>query len=154
MSDNKTDINLNCIVKSNKKDNLESLELIYKDRIGDLLFLIGTILAFISNYQAEKAIIQPEEKPPVKENTTALTISPAELIVLFNLFFLVATIILTYTAYTRLMKDKTDISKNTSPTIVNNLFGNGLATLGSTIRVVGFALGAIGNQIRANNPIS
>lgn len=154
MSENSFGTNMNCSMKGSKQDDLLNLALVRQDRFAAILFLIGTLLALYSTYQAEQAIVQPEEKQTSNQNKTASTISPAELLVLFNAIFLIAAIILSSDALSRLKKQKTDISSNTSTTSINNFIGSELATLGSIVRVIGYTLSVVGNQIRSDNPIS
>lgn len=117
------------------------LNLIYEERIGDFLFLLGTLLAFASNFQAENSLLRkPALQKKFLQNKSAVTIASASW-----LFFL-ASILFTYVSVTRL-KDL-DISHNTE-TAETTVKGTRLAAIGNIVKFIGFGITAIAYQLKA-----
>lgn len=116
------------------KEELD-LSLIYEERIGDFLFLLGTILAFISNFQAEKSLLteKTSKLKPTEENS-AMTIAVASW-----LFFL-ASILFTHVSVLRLVDLK---STSTLKTSLSFIKGTKLAVSGNLLKAAGFGIAAI-----------
>ncbi len=129
----------------NNTNNLElDLSLIYQERIGDILFLIGTILAIISTYQAEKALIVKIFNIRSAPNNSAYTIASASWI------SLAASIIFAYVAIIR-YDEVAATDPNVSPL---TLRGGKTTIIGDLFKVIGFGLAAIGNQLKVNSTTS
>ncbi len=122
-------------------DRRLELSLVHEERIGDALFLLGTILAFIANYQAEQALITTPEAKPLP-NQSAYTITLASW-----LFFL-SSILFTHVAIIRWMELKSTRNSKTSPVLIK---GTKWATIGNILKSVGFGLAAIGYQLKASD---
>ncbi|NLI91142.1 MAG: hypothetical protein GX434_02735 [Peptococcaceae bacterium] len=117
------------------------LNLIYQERFGDVLFLIGTILAIISTYQAEKFTLEKLFKIIPSQNNSAYTIAAASWI------FFIASIIFAYVAIARY-----DEVKSTDPNVSPvTLKGGEITAIGNIFKVIGFGLAAVGNQLKANS---
>lgn len=142
-----------CPVKTISQDDLFDLELIKKDKLSDLLFLIGTFIGMYVNSKAEQKIVCPEEAQASSQSEAAQETTPSELIVVVILLFLSGTIILANTAYTRLNKQITDLNKEPDMTFINYIAGSKLNILGLLIRIVGYVFSFVGNQIKAENPV-
>ena len=135
------------------QDDLFNLDLIQKDKTSDLLFLIGTLIGMYVNSKAEQQILCPEETQDSSQSAAAREATLGELVVIFILFFLAAAVILTSTACARLSKQKSEISEEPDQTTINNIKGSELNILGLLLRVIGYVLSAVGNQIRVDNPV-
>ena len=135
------------------QDDLFNLDLIQKDKTSDILFLIGTIIGMYVNTKAEQQILCPEETQASSQSAAAREATLGELVVIFILFFLAAAVILTATACARLSKQKAEISEEPDQTTINNIKGSELNILGLLLRVIGYVLSAVGNQIRVDNPV-
>lgn len=135
------------------QDDLFNLGLLQKDKVSDLLFLIGTLLGIYANTEAEQEIVCPEKSKASGRSEAEKSTSRSELIVVVILLFLAAAIILTYTAYARLGKQVSELDKEPDMTILNNISGSKLNILGLLLRIAGYTLSAVGNQIKADNPV-
>lgn len=116
-----------------------SLSLVKDERISDILFLIATIMALISTYQAEKEIIAKEFKKESLPDDSAYTIAVT------SWTFFIASIILAYVAITRYNQIATtdpDVSPLT-------LKGGKFTAIGNILSVIGYGLAAIGDQLKA-----
>ena len=123
------------------KEDIE-LSLIYQERVGDSLFLLGTILAIISNYQAEQSIITKLLRiKPTKDNSANIT-------ALASWFFFTASIIFVHVAIIRLIELKQPTNSKVSPLMLR---GSKFTVIGDIFKVVGFGLATIGNQLKANS---
>lgn len=124
---------------SDKKQ--QELNLIYEERIGDFLFLLGTILAFVSNFQSENALLRKpsgQENPP--ENKSAATIASA------SWLFFFASILFTHVSIIRLIDQEIFMHNHISETSAE---GTRLAALGNIVKSIGFAISAIAYQLKA-----
>jgi len=120
-------------------ENLD-LILIYEERTGDFLFLLGTILAFISNYQGEESLLTEKGlKAKTKEVDSALSITAASW-----LFFL-ASILFTHVAIIRLEELKSTSNEETSPVLTR---GTKLVVVGNSLKTAGFGIAAIAYQLK------
>lgn len=122
------------------------LSLIYQERIGDLLFLVGTLFAILSTYQAEHFVISKVIRIRLINDNSVYTSAIA------SWFFFIASLIFAHVAIIRLK----ELNKKLEKDICSNQFpeffkGSQISTTGSIIKAVGFALAAIGNQIKANS---
>ncbi|HYF82883.1 MAG TPA: hypothetical protein VEB00_07625 [Clostridia bacterium] len=140
-------------IKTISQDDLFNLELIQKDKVSDVLFLIGTLIAMYVNSKAEQKILCPEVTQASGDSAVAQATTINELVIVVVLLFLAATIILAYTSSTRLSKLKAEKGKTADQTVINNISGNELVVLGFLIRIVGYITSYVGNRIRADNPI-
>lgn len=116
------------------------LTLTYEERAGDLLFLLGTILAFISTYQEEQALLTenvPTVKP--KEIDSAMSITAASW-----LFFL-ASILFTHVAIVHLEELKSTPNLRISLVFTR---GTKLAVIGNLLKSAGFGTAAIAYQLK------
>lgn len=116
------------------------LSLIYEERTGDFLFLLGTILAFISNFEAEQSLCTERASTvkPLEENS-AMTITAASF-----LFFL-ASILFTHVAVIRLIELKSSLNSKTSPVLIK---GTRLVATGNLLKTAGFGISAIAYQLK------
>lgn len=153
MSDNLPAINSNCPAKAISQDDLFELELIQDGKVSNLLFLIGTLIAIYANDKEEEDILCPEENQTFNQNTVSPETSRSYLIVIFNLLFLAGGLILVYTSVARLKKEESEISEDSSISFINSLRGSEIIVIGAILRVIGYALAAIGNKIKADNPV-
>jgi hypothetical protein len=126
----------------NYKRNLQlDFRLVYEERAGDIIFLIGTILAIVSTYQAEQSLIDKLFMTKSSEDSV-YTITTA------SWLFFIASLIFTHVAIRRFGQlRKSNISSTSYATIRSSRF----ITVGDIIKVIGFGLAAIGNQIRTNS---
>jgi uncharacterized membrane protein len=126
---------------TNNAPNSEfDLRLIYEERIGDILFFVGTILAINSTFQAERSIITKIFRiRPIQDNSV-YTIATS------SWLFLIASLIFAHAAILRLA----ELSKNAS-TPPAYLKASQILVTGNIIKVFGFALAAIGNQMKVNS---
>lgn len=131
-------------MKDNGSKTEFNLELVHLERIGDILFYIGTILALISTYQEEQSLINPE---PASANNHSKTIALAGWI------FLAAVLIFSTTSYLRFEEQKSVAPENAPISNIRNLFGSEIVTIGNFIKVIAFTLTAFGYQIKADNPL-
>lgn len=138
--------------KDDKGKAIFDLKLIEQDKTGNLLFYIGTILAIISTYQIEKSIVNKNFKQISEQETASPTNNTANTIAIFSWIFLFAIIIFTNTSSERLKEQKSRINNSTSLSGLKNFKGTHIVAFGSYIKLIGFAIVAIGNQIKADNP--
>ncbi len=117
-----------------------NLNLVFKERFGDILFLIGTLLAIISTCQAEQALLEPQRRQPASGNA-ASTLAAA------SWLFFAASIIFAYVALARY--EEAEAADRNAPKSTM-LVGSRIAAAGNVIKAIGFALAAIGNQLKAN----
>ena len=117
------------------------LILIYEERTGDILFLIGTILAILSSYQAEQSIIAKIMRIPLINHNSAKTLAVA------SWLFFIASIIFAHVAITRFVQ----LSKPHSRTSPFFLKGSKYTAVGNIIKSVGFGIAAVGNQLKASS---
>ncbi|HVJ48128.1 hypothetical protein [Desulfitobacterium sp.] len=118
------------------------LSLVYKERVGDILFLLGTILAIISTYQAEQSIVTKLLRIKSTQDNSANTTALA------SWLFFTASIIFANVAIIRLVELKQPTNSKVSPSILR---GSKFTVIGNIFKVVGFGLAAIGNQLKANS---
>jgi len=124
------------------KEDIE-LSLIYQERFGDILFLLGTILAIISGYQAEQSIVTKLLRiKSTKDNKAANTISLA------SWLFFAASIIFAHVAIIRLIELNQSTNSKVSPLMLR---GSNFLVIGDIFKVFGFGLAAIGNQLKAKS---
>jgi hypothetical protein len=112
------------------------LSLVYQQRSGDILFLIGTLLAIISTYQAEQSIVTSTKDNSA--NTTALA----------SWLFFIANIIFVHVAIIRLVELSQPTNSKVSPLMLR---GSNFTVIGDIFKVIGFGIAAIGNQLQANS---
>ena len=126
------------------------LGLIKQEKVGDILFIIGTLLYWISANQSEQAILKDisqkfsGQQSGNQSNNSSVTIAMASWI------FLIASLIFSKIALIRLSELRATMS-NTSSSNIRKLKGTEIATIGNIIKSVGFAITAIGNQISAQS---
>jgi len=112
--------------------------LVYEERIGDIVFLIGTILAIVSTYQAEQSILDKLFMNKSSESS-AYTIATAS-----GLFF-IASIIFAHVAIIRMVELISNINTSTSYLTIK---ASKVIVIADIIKIIGFGLAAIGNLIR------
>ena len=123
-------------------DNL-NLSLIYEERTGDFLFLMGTILAFVSNFQAEESLrTEKNLKVKTKEANSLISATAASL-----LFFL-ASILFSHVAIIRFAELKSNSNSKTSPEFRK---GTALAALGNIVKSAGFGIAAIASLLKLSD---
>jgi len=126
-----------------KKNKLGfNLSLVYQERIGDIIFLIGTLLAIVSTFQAEQSILAKALENRSVQDNSAYTIAVS------SWLFFASSLIFWHVAVIRLTELKKTIEPNSSST---EFQGSLISTAGSVIKAIGFGLAAIGNQIKANS---
>lgn len=119
------------------------LGLIKQERIGDILFFIGTLLAFTAADQAEAAVLQTQQETKKSLGDDALKTLTIE-----SWIFLAASIFFANTAALRLKELEAGSESIPDKEL---LCGSKIATSGSFIKAFGFALNAVGNQIVYNS---
>ncbi|MGE5629592.1 MAG: hypothetical protein ACM3TR_00685 [Caulobacteraceae bacterium] len=123
------------------------LNLIQQERVGDTLFLIGTILAFISADQAENTIVQKPASQSSERSSSSPINNSAITIAIASWIFLIASIIFANVASTRLA-EQTTTKASTETAADKTLIADQIAAFGSIVKVIGFVLVAIANQIK------
>lgn len=134
---------------SNK--DIFDLGLIQKEKLGDILFGIGTILAWISSKQAEANIIQGKTEQPSYQDGATSENDPAKTVALAAWVFLAAIIIFAITSYKKFVEQKSDINASSSPADYKKLAGSEITAFGNIVKVIGFTIVAVGDQITANS---
>lgn len=134
-------------------DDLFDLNLIRQDKISNILFLIGTLIALYTNYKEEQEIVRSVEKQTFNKVVVTPAINLSDLLIEFNLLFLIGSIIIANTASARINKQELDINKDISVLRTNNLTGSKIILFGICLRIAGYILGVVGNKIRADNPV-
>ncbi|AET67016.1 hypothetical protein Desor_1354 [Desulfosporosinus orientis DSM 765] len=119
------------------KEDLD-LTLIYEERTGDFLFLLGTILAFISNFKAEQSLLT-EKLLTVKPEEEKSTMS----IALASWLFLLASILFTHVAIIRFIELKSQQSPTKSKNFPILIKGSKLLIIGDITKTAGFGIAAI-----------
>lgn len=116
------------------------LSLIYEERAGDFLFLLGTILAFISNFQAEQSLLTEKTSrlKPTEEKS-------AKTIIFASWLFFLASILFTHVAIMRSVDLNSSLTLKTSPSLIK---GTKLAVLGNLLKFAGFGITAIAYQLK------
>ncbi|MCB8814626.1 hypothetical protein [Desulfosporosinus shakirovi] len=135
-------IALNDITAINKSES--NLSLVKDERIGDILFLIASIIALISTYQAEKEIISK------KFNKESLPDDSAYYVAAASWTFFISSIILAYVAIARYCQFAT-ADPDVSPLTLKS---RKYSAIGNIISVIGFCLTAIGDQLKAKGSSS
>lgn len=133
-------------------DDLNELELIQYDKLSDLVFLIGTYIGIYANLKAEQDIISQKEKKTCQSQAASET-TIDDLVLIVILLFLIGTILIAFTAVTRLKKQLATICENLNPSALNNIKGSVINIIGLILRITGYVFSATGNRIRAANPI-
>jgi hypothetical protein len=133
-------------------DSAFDLELVQQDLLSDLVFLIGTLISIYQNKKAEQEIINPaENQSPAgdyPEYEAPFGFGPIVLVL-----FLIGTAILAFAAIQRLNKEKYEAGPNPDQTTINNLNGGEMVIFGQFVRITGYIISILGEQIRAANPI-
>lgn len=116
------------------------------ERTGTILFLIGAAIALIATDQTEEALSESAEQfgqasEKRRQALKTLTIS--------SWVFFMANIIFTWVALLRLRRQSMEQKVKNSVLAASSLFGLTLTTIGNFLKLIGFGLTAIGNQIRA-----
>lgn len=126
------------MLQNNRTESQLDIILVYEERIGDIIFLIGTILAIVSTYQAEDSIISKLYKIKPSDNSV-YTIATA------SWLFLIASIVFAHVSIVRLIGLSETINASTSDLTLKT---SQIVTIGNIVKVIGFGLAAIGNQYR------
>lgn len=120
------------------------------ERIGDTLFLIGTIIALIYTDQTEEALLEPPEQA---NNASPKRSQALRTLALSSWIFFMASVAFAFVALSRLreqsMDQATNQSMQNSTSNISGIFGLTLTAIGNLFKLIGFGLAAIGNQIRA-----
>jgi len=132
-----------CTSSSISGKALFDLDMVEKDMISDLLFLVGTLLGMSINYKARQDIICPEAKK---------TSSGVDPVIIVVLLFLIGTSILAYTAYSRLKRQVSEPDGEPDRTAVNNIKGTELNLTGLLFRITGYILSIIGISMKNVSP--
>ena len=142
-------------MKASKSVSVNIFKLIQQKRIGDILFFIGTTLDWAATSQEEQTIVLTRMKQLSSQEASNLTNNTAKIFALESWSFLIAVLIFANVSYARLKDQEAYILTNAPNAPLssnNNLFGSYLVVIGNLVKVIGFSLTAIGNQIKANNP--
>lgn len=127
------------ILFTNYRTNLQlDISLVYEERTGDIVFLIGTILAIVSTYQAEQSILDKLVMNKFSESS-AYTIATA------SGLFLIASILFAHVAIVRMVELKSNINTITSNLTIK---ASQVIVIADIIKTIGFGLAAIGNLMR------
>ena len=129
---------MNDMFNNYRTDLQLDISLVYEERIGDIIFLIGTIIAIVSTYQAEQAIIDKLFMIKSSEKS-AYTIATAS-----GLFFIASTIF-AHVAFVRMVELKSNLNTSTSNFTIN---ASQIIVIANITKSIGFGLAAIGNLIR------
>ena len=114
------------------------LTLIYEERTGDFLFLLGTILAFISNFKAEQSLLT-EKTLTVKPEAEKSAMS----IALASWLFFLASVLFTHVAIIRFIELKSSQSPSASKNFPVLVKGSKLLIIGDLPKTAGFGIAAI-----------
>ena len=116
------------------------LSLVKDERIGDVLFLIASLIAIISTYQAEETIIIEELSQTPQPDRSARTIAAS------SWTFLIGSILIAYVAIVR-YRETTATVPDASPLMLK---GRWYTAIGDIVSVIGFGLSALGDQLKAH----
>ena len=116
------------------------LSLIKDERIGDVLFLIASMIALISTYQAEETIIIEEFSQTPQPDRSARTVAAS------SWTFLIGSILIAYVAIVR-YREIAASAPDASPLMLK---GRWFTALGDIVSVIGFGLSALGDQLKAH----
>lgn len=133
------------------EDALE-LVLVRNDIISDILFLIGTFISIFVNLEAEEELICPEEAQTPGLDAAAAETSRIGRISIVILLFLAGTVIIAYTAFSRLNRQKAELKESSGQKEINKIKGGELVLTGLLIRIAGYILSFAGTRITAGNP--
>ncbi len=133
-------------MSNDNRKTAADLNLNENERIGAILFLIGTIIALISTDQTEKALT---ESPAQADNVSKERSQALKTLALSSWIFFMASIIFAFTAFARLKELSSKASLQNPVFDKDTLFGLTLTFIGNFFKVIGFGLAAAGNQIRA-----
>jgi hypothetical protein len=127
------------ILFTNYRTNLQlDISLVYEERIGDIVFLIGTILAIVSTYQAEQSVLDKLFRNKSSESSV-YTIATA------SGLFIIASVIFTHVSIIRMAELKSNINTSTSYLTIK---ASKVIASADIIKTIGFGVAAIGNLIR------
>ncbi|HYE83818.1 MAG TPA: hypothetical protein VEG39_16850 [Clostridia bacterium] len=140
-------------IKNINPDDAFELQLVRNDIISDILFLIGTFISISVNLEAEKEIVCPEETNTPAQDAAVVEDSRISRISIVILLFLAGTIIIAYTAYQRLNKQKAELNESSGQADINNIKGGELVITGLLLRIIGYIISFAGIRIRAENPV-
>ena len=133
------------------KDSMaKSVELIQQKRVGDILFFIGTILDWTATSQEEQITFQTRIQQLSRQDTSYLANSTARIFALESWCFLVAVLIFANVSYVKLKEQEANMPSNAPLSSKENIFASYILVIGNIVKVIGFSLTAIGNQIKAN----
>ncbi|MHB8132569.1 MAG: hypothetical protein ACYDEX_26740, partial [Mobilitalea sp.] len=117
------------------------ISLVYEERMGDIIFLIGTILAIVSTYQAEQSIIDKLFMIKSSEKS-AYTIATA------SWLFFIASLIFVHVAIVGTAEFKNNINTGTSYSTIR---ASQIIMNADIIKSIGFGLASIGSQLRVRS---
>jgi len=117
------------------------ISLVYEERTGDIIFLIGTILAIVSTYQAEQSIIDKLFMIKSSEKS-AYTIATA------SWLFFIASLIFVHVAIIRTEELKNNINTGTSYSTIR---ASQILMIADIMKSIGFGLASIGSQLRVRS---
>lgn len=136
----------------NREDTFE-LQLIHEDLLADALFLIGTIIAINQNTADEEKIINPDKNQTPGTSMADTDNAPLGLGTLPLQLFLAATIILAATGSERLNKQKSEAGNSPDQTTANNIKGGEIVIFGQLLRIIGYIISIMGENIKTANPV-
>ena len=132
------------------RKSIDKLKFIRQKRVGDMLFFIGTILDWTATSQEEQTIIQTRMKGLSNQEASDITDNNARTYALESWLFLVAVILFTNVSYARLKEQEANRPTNI-PLSNKDIIPSYVVVIGNIFKVIGFALTAIGNQLKANS---
>jgi len=125
----------------NYRTNVQlDISLVYEERTGDIIFLIGTILAIVSTYQAEQSIIDKLFMIKSSEKS-AYTIATA------SWLFFIASLIFVHVAIVR----TAELKNNSTGTSYSTIRASQIIMNADIIKSIGFGLASIGSQLRVRS---
>lgn len=132
------------------RKSIDKLKFIRQKRVGDMLFFIGTILDWTATSQEKQTIIQTRMKGLSNQEASDITDNNARTYALESWLFLVAVILFTNVSYARLKEQEANRPTNV-PLSNKDIIPSYVVVIGNIFKVIGFALTAIGNQLKANS---
>ncbi|MGE5632765.1 MAG: hypothetical protein ACM3TR_16985 [Caulobacteraceae bacterium] len=125
------------------------LELIQKDRIGNILFIIGILFAWSALDKLQQSITGKQTQQSLDNAASTPPENPAKALALSNWIYLIAGLIFLTTAYVRLKEDIAVMSESPSPSSKKLVTGHKIVTIGNFFKTIGYTTAAIGNEVIA-----
>lgn len=135
----------------NEDKTIFDLKLVQFDRLGNILYILGIIFAWLSSNQTERSIIKGQRQQLSSQGKSAFIYDTSKLLALANWVYLAAGIIFLGISYARLEEDKASISNNASLPDKERILGEKMVSFGNASTAIGYALTAAGFEIIAGS---